>query len=408
MLRCGLLGEKLTHSYSPVIHARLGSYSYSLFEVAKNDVEEFLQTGDFHALNVTIPYKKTALRCCAQLSPLAARIGAVNTVVRRADGTLFGDNTDAYGFGYMLKRAGMDVAAAKVLVLGSGGTSAMAQVVLRELGAAEVVVISRSGDNNYQNVHAKHADAAFIVNATPVGMYPNNGESPLDLRGFSALRGVADVVYNPARTALLLQAEEMGIATAGGLSMLVAQAKRASELFTGETVPDSRIDTVTAQLAAAMQNILLVGMPGSGKSTVAAALAKKLGRELLDSDSEIVRLAGKSIPAIFAEDGEEAFRALETEALCALGKRSGCVIATGGGAVLRQENYPPLHQNGVIFHILRDVSLLPTEGRPLSQKGSLAEMWQQRCPHYRRFADYEIDNNGSVEAAVNAILEKLQ
>ncbi|MBQ4094435.1 MAG: AAA family ATPase, partial [Oscillospiraceae bacterium] len=309
MLRCGLLGEKLTHSYSPAIHARLGSYSYSLFEVAKNDVEGFLQTGDFHALNVTIPYKKTALRCCAQLSPLAARIGAVNTVVRRADGTLFGDNTDAYGFGYMLKRAGMDVAAAKVLVLGSGGTSAMAQVVLRELGAAEVVVISRSGDNNYQNVHAKHADAAFIVIATPVGMYPNNGESPLDLRGFSALRGVADVVYNPARTALLLQAEEMGVPTAGGLSMLVAQAKRASELFTGETVPDSRIDTVTAQLAAAMQNILLVGMPGSGKSTVAAALAKKLGRELLDSDSEIVRLAGKSIPAIFAEDGEEAFRA---------------------------------------------------------------------------------------------------
>ena len=339
---------------------------------------------------------------------MAARIGAVNTVVRRADGTLFGDNTDAYGFAYMLKRAGMDVAAAKVLVLGSGGTSAMAQVVLRELGAAEVVVISRSGDNNYQNVHAKHADAAFIVNTTPVGMYPNNGEAPLDLRGFSALRGVADVVYNPARTALLLQAEEMGVPTAGGLSMLVAQAKRASELFTGETVPDSKIDTVTAQLAAAMQNILLVGMPGSGKSTVAAALAKRLGRELLDSDSEIVRLAGKSIPAIFAEDGEEAFRALETEALCALGKRSGCVIATGGGAVLRQENYPPLHQNGVIFHILRDVSLLPTEGRPLSQKGSLAEMWQQRRPHYRRFADYEIDNNGSVEAAVNAILEKLQ
>ena len=405
-MKCGLLGEKLGHSYSPAIHAQLADYAYTLFEKAPDEVEDFLLHGGWDGLNVTIPYKKIVLPYCAEVSERAGRIGSVNTLVRRPDGTFFGDNTDAYGFEKLLRRAGIRPEGKKALVLGSGGASVMAVELLRSLGAAEVIVVSRSGENNYGNL-SRHADARLIVNTTPVGMYPRNGEAALDLGDFPKCEGVLDVVYNPARTALLLQAERLGIPHAGGLYMLVAQAKRSSELFTGREIPDSEIDRIERLLSRSMENIILIGMPGCGKSTVGALLAEKLGRPLLEADAEIEKAAGRSIPEIFARGGEESFRRIETEVLRELGKRSGAVISTGGGCVTREENYELLHQNGRIFWLRRELSLLPREGRPLSLQNDLRQMFEKRRPLYERFADCEIDNNGSLEETVGKILEVL-
>ena len=258
MLKCGLLGRKLGHSYSPAIHSMLSDYSYELFEREPEQLEDFLLHGDWDGINVTIPYKKTVLPYCRELSPLAKEIGSVNTIVRRPDGSLFGDNTDAYGFESLVKKSGIEVRGKKALVLGSGGASVTVVAVLKRLGAASVTVISRSGENNYDNIQ-KHADAKIIVNTTPLGMYPNNGQAAVDLKTFPNCEGVLDVVYNPARTALLLQAESLGIAHAGGLYMLVAQAKRSSEIFTGSSIPDSETERIEKLLSAQMQNIILIG-----------------------------------------------------------------------------------------------------------------------------------------------------
>ena len=406
MLRCGLLGRTLGHSYSPAIHAELGDYEYKLYEKEPQELAAFLQSGEFDALNVTIPYKKDVMAYCAELSPAARRIGSVNTLVRRKDGTLYGDNTDADGFAYMVKTSGVGVAGKKALVFGSGGASVTACDVLKTLGAASVTVISRSGPDNYENLD-RHADAEILVNTTPVGMYPKNGVSAVDLEKFPDCRGVFDVVYNPARTALLLQAEKLGIRHAGGLSMLVAQARRASELFTGSQIADAEIVRIERKLAREMQNIVLVGMPGCGKSVVGAALAKRLGRPLLDSDALVTQTTQTPIPEFFRMQGEGAFRALETQALRELGKRSGAVIATGGGSVLREENYDLLHQNGVIVWLRRELSALPIDGRPVSQSVALDELYRTREPRYRRFADCIVDNCGSVDDAVNKIMEAL-
>ena len=404
MLRCGLLGEKLGHSYSPAIHALLGDYEYRLYEKAPSEVEAFLRSGDFDGLNVTIPYKKTVLPLCAELSDEARAIGSVNTLVRRADGTLFGDNTDAWGFRYLLSSAGIDPTGRKALVLGSGGASVMAVYVLKKLGAGSVTVISRSGPDNYGNLD-RHADAELIVNTTPVGMYPGNGASPLDLTAFPHCAGVADVVYNPARTALLLQAEALGIPCSGGLGMLVGQALRSSERFQGRTLDTSLVGDITEKLRKESGNIILIGMPGCGKSTVAARLSELTGRPVLDADARAAELAGKTIPEIFAESGEEGFRALETKALSELGRASGTIIATGGGCVTREENYPLLRQNGTIFWLRRDVSVLPRDGRPLSRNADLAAMYARRAPFYERFADVLIENDRTPDEAARSILE---
>ena len=406
MLRCGLLGRTLGHSYSPAIHAELGDYEYKLYEKEPQELAAFLQSGEFDALNVTIPYKKDVMAYCAALSPAARRIGSVNTLVRRKDGTLYGDNTDADGFAYMVKTSGVGVAGKKALVFGSGGASVTACDVLKTLGASSVTVISRSGPDNYENLD-RHADAEILVNTTPVGMYPKNGASPVDLTEFPNCCGVFDVVYNPARTALLLQAEKLGVRHAGGLPMLVAQARRASELFTGSQIADAEIVRIERKLAREMQNIVLVGMPGCGKSVVGAALAKRLGRPLLDSDALVTQTTQTPIPEFFRMQGEGAFRALETQALRELGKRSGAVIATGGGSVLREENYDLLHQNGVIVWLRRELSALPIDGRPVSQSVALDELYRTREPRYRRFADCIVDNCGSVDDAVNKIMEAL-
>lgn len=405
-MKCGLLGRKLGHSYSPQIHSYLGTYAYALYEKEPAELEDFLKHGDFTGLNVTIPYKKEVIPFLDSLSPAAEKMGCVNTIIRREDGTLYGHNSDFFGFLSLVKHSGIPVEGKKALVLGSGGASNTAVHALRELGA-HVVVISRTGENNYGNLFL-HKDTAIIVNTTPVGMYPNTGNAPLDLRQFPHLEGVLDVVYNPARTQLLLDAEKLGIPCENGLWMLVAQAKEASEYFTGRKLDDSLIDAIHRKLRPQMENIVLIGMPGSGKSTIGAALAEKLNRPLVDADSVIAGLAGKSIPDIFAQDGEAAFRDWETKALADLGKRSGLILATGGGCVTREENYPLLHQNGTIFCLTRDLSLLPREGRPLSQKNDLGNMYQTRRPLYEAFADFTVDNNGTPESTVNAILACLE
>ena len=405
-MKSGLLGRKLGHSYSPQIHQFLGSYSYALFEKEPEDIEAFVKQGDYTGINVTIPYKKDVIPFLDELSPAAVKMGSVNTIVRREDGTLFGHNTDYFGFTSMVHRSGIRVAGKKVLVLGSGGTSNTAVKALEDLGA-KVVIISRSGENNYGNLQ-RHWDASVIVNTTPVGMYPRNGEDPLDLKRFPQLEGVLDVIYNPARTQLLLQAEEMGLPHENGLWMLVAQAKEAAEYFGGKPLPDSMIETVYRKMSAKMQNIVLIGMPGCGKSTIASLLARKTGRRAVDADQEIQRLAGKSIPAIFAEDGEEVFRELETRVLSELGRQSQLIIATGGGCVTKARNYPLLHQNSSIFWLERDLDLLPTEGRPLSQSHALTDMYKIRRPMYEAFADHRISNHGSCEETVHQILSLLE
>ena len=406
-MRCGLLGKTLGHSYSPQIHAQLGDYSYKLFEKQPEELENFLRHGEFDALNVTIPYKKAVLPYCAVLSDAVKAIGSANTLVRQPDGTLFADNTDAFGFSCIADECGVDIAGKKALVFGSGGASVTAQYVLKTRGAREVLVISRSGEHNYENLE-KNTDAEILVNTTPLGMYPNNGASPVDLTRFPRCEAVLDVVYNPARTALLLQAEALGIPHAGGLLMLVAQAKRASELFTGSAIADTRIGEIYRTLAVQMQNIVLVGMPGCGKSSIGTLLAEKLDRPFLDADAEIEKAAGMPIPDFFKLYGEAAFRDLESRVLAELGKRSGAVIATGGGAVLREENYAALHQNGTIVWLTRDLARLPIDGRPVSQATSLDALFAARKARYERFADHIIDNNGAPDETVRAILEALR
>ena len=406
MLRCGLLGEKLGHSYSPEIHKMLAGYEYRLYERRADELESFIKGGEWDGLNVTIPYKKAVLPFCGELGERARLSGSVNTLVRRADGSIYGDNTDMFGFESLLRVNGIDPAGTKALVLGNGGACASVRAVLESLGA-QTVVISRRGEDNYNNLE-RHSDAGLIVNTTPLGMYPNNGAQAVDLTAFPNCRAVLDIVYNPARTALLLQAEELGIKNAGGLHMLVAQAKRSSELFTGAHIDDAEIGRIERALMHRMMNIVLIGMPGCGKTTVAGIIGRITGRPVQDVDTMIVQRAGITIPEIFAQSGEEGFRAIETQIITEAGAQSGTVIATGGGSVTRQENYAPLHQNAVIVWLQRDIGKLPRDGRPLSARADLNEMFRRRAPMYSAFADMTADNNGTPEAAAEMILEALK
>ena len=405
-MQCGLLGRKLGHSYSPQIHGLLGSYNYKLFEKEPEEVGDFLKNGNFTGLNVTIPYKKDVIPYLSQLSPVAKRLGAVNTIVRRQDGSLIGHNTDYFGFRYLVERSGLTVRGKKVLVLGSGGASNTAVAVLQELGA-QVVVISRSGENNYQNLHLHH-DASVIVNTTPVGMYPITGISPIDLNLFPQLEGVLDAIYNPARTQILLDAEKQGLVAMNGLWMLVAQAKESAEWFTGSVIDQGKIPEIHACLRRQMENIILIGMPGCGKSTIGRLLAQRTGKKFVDADEALEARLGRKITDIIPQDGETVFRQMESDTLAELGKQSGLVIATGGGCVTRERNYPLLHQNGTILWLTRQLHKLPTEGRPLSQPGKLQEMFAQRQSLYRQFADAEISNDGPVEETLEAIRAVLE
>jgi shikimate dehydrogenase len=402
-MKTGLLGRKLGHSYSPQIHAYLGDYPYELFEREPEDVEGFLKTGDFTAINVTIPYKKTVMPYC-RLTDTARYMGSVNTIVRQPDGSLLGHNTDYFGFTSMVRKSRLNVNGKKCLVLGSGGASVTAVKVLQEMGA-RVIVISRSGENNYENLHL-HADASVICNCTPVGMYPHNGVSPIDLDLFPQLEGVLDMIYNPARTKLLMDAADRGLVAENGLWMLVAQAKEAAECFLNRKLSDDLIQFVYGKMRQQMENIILIGMPGCGKSTVGRLLAEQLGKTFVDADEELVKIFGMEIPAIFAAEGEAGFREKETAILTELGKKAGLIIATGGGCVTRSENYAPLHQNGTMFWIQRDLSLLPSEGRPLSQVTKMADMYRIREPLYKAFADHIVENHTIAADAVATLQAK--
>ena len=404
-MKFGLLGRKLGHSYSPMIFDLMGGYEYLLHEREPDGIEDLLRSEPFDGLNVTIPYKKDVFPFLDEVDGLAKRLGSVNTVVKR-NGHLTGYNSDYYGFTSMVHRSGIDVTGKKVLVLGSGGASVTIVAVLQDMGA-NVVIISRSGGNNYNNLHL-HADARVIVNTTPVGMYPNTGKAPLDLSRFPLLEGVLDLIYNPARTQLLLDAERLGIPAMNGLWMLVAQAKKSAEWFMDRQIPDSVIGDIHRRLRDRMENIALTGMAGCGKSTVGLLVAEQTGKQFVDADREIVKLAGKSIPEIFADEGEEAFRAYETQVLTELGKKSHLVIATGGGCVTQERNYPLLHQNSRIIWLKRDAAALPTDGRPLSQKTAPAVLYEQRKPLYAAFADASVENDSTPEHCVQRIIAALE
>lgn len=403
-MKYGLIGEKLGHSYSCQVHRALGNPDYVLKEIAPDALGDFLRARDFAGLNVTIPYKQAVIPYVDALTDTAREVGAVNTLYFDASGALWGDNTDVYGFCTMLE--GIDVRGKKALVLGSGGTSHTACYALRALGAGDCIVVSRRGAVNYENVYSLHADAEVIVNATPVGMFPNNGARPIDIRRFPRLCAVADVIYNPARTALLQDADALGIPRAGGLSMLVAQAARSVERFSGRALGEEAWRGALRQVAASLRGVALVGMPGCGKSTIAQAVAKELGRACVDLDAEIEREAGKSIPEIFAQDGEEAFRAAETRAARQF-SRENAVLATGGGCVLRAENAQALRANSLVVWLKRAIDQLPREGRPLSV-GNLYEMEQKRAPYYLAASDVQIENQGSVEEVAAAVVAALR
>lgn len=402
----GLIGEKLGHSYSQMIHARLADYRYELKEVAPERLDAFIEARNFRGLNVTIPYKQAVMKHCAELSPEAMEVGSVNTLIVRPDGSLFGHNTDIDGFIYMLRRGEIDPAGAKAVILGSGGTSLTARAALTRLGAREIVTVSRKGPVDYAALYAEHADAEILVNATPVGMYPKNGASPVELDRLPKVRGVADVIYNPEKTALILAAQAKGIPAVSGLSMLVAQAREAAELFAGHAIPAGRVEDIVSEIGAQTLNLILVGMPGCGKSTLGQAVAAALQREFVDCDAEIVRRAGKSIPEIFAQDGEDAFRALESGVLADVCRGHGLVISTGGGAVLREENRDAMRQNGRVCLIRRALALLPRDGRPLSaSEDAVARLWEARRAAYETAADFPVENDGTVEEAAEKIRE---
>ncbi len=401
-MRYGLIGEKLGHSFSPLIHGMLGDYRYDLVELTPDDVPAFMRETDLNGFNVTIPYKQTVMPYLNGLSHAAQAIGSVNTVIRRPDGSLVGDNTDYWGFARLLGDA-VPFRGRKALVLGSGGSSRTVQAVLRDAGIP-YVVISRDGENNYTNVHT-HRDAALIVNTTPVGMYPNAGQSPLPLGGFPDCRLVLDLIYNPHRTALLLEAESLGIEGRNGLLMLAAQAERAAQLWGLSPEGEDRSVDITNRLQRHTQNIALIGMPGCGKSAVGKELRALTGRPLMDIDEMIAEEVGMPIPAYFERHGEAPFRLVETAVLARAAAQSGVIIATGGGIVTRPENLPLLRQNSRILWIQRDLARLSQADRPVTRGRGIEALWRERQPLYQAWSERAYDNH-SPRAVARAIQEE--
>ena len=403
MASFGLLGRKLGHSYSPFLHRRLASYEYGLFEVEPEELEAFVQHTKLDGFNVTIPYKKEIIPFLCGLSDTAAALGSVNTVVRTPQG-LFGHNTDLEGFLFQLEQSGFDPQGKEALVLGSGGVSPTVCAALKQRGA-QVQVLSHK-ENTPENL-PHYVNTHLLVNTSPVGMFPHNGEVPVDLNAFPHLECVLDLIFNPFQTALMAQAEARGLLCRGGIGMLVRQAVRSCELFTGQAVDPAAERRIREELIRSRRNIVLVGMPGCGKSTLAKALAQRLGREAVDTDELICQRAGCSIPQLFSTQGEAAFRRLESEVIREVGRGSGLVIATGGGAVTVEDNYAPLAQNGVILFLERPPEALAREGRPLSQRIPVEELYRRRLPLYRRFADACVSMGEDLSANLNVILEAI-
>ena len=386
-----LVGEKLGHSFSPEIHRKFGDYEYELVEVQPDGLADLLKNEEYGGFNITIPYKETVMQYLDDISDTARRIGAVNLVIREDDGRLMGYNSDQFGFLYMIGKLGVDVTGLKCLVLGSGGASKAAQGALSDLGAGEIVVISRTGENNYQNLE-KHYDADIIVNTTPVGMYPNNGKKPINISEFHYLKGVIDVIYNPYRTKLVLEAMVRGIPACGGLEMLVGQAWESSELFQNCEIETEMMEDVLDDFKRRNLNQILIGMPGAGKTTIGREMAENMGREFVDIDEMIEQRQGMSIPEIFEKYGENYFRDLETKMLEEVCIKTGLVIATGGGVVKRSINYYIMKQNAVLVWIKRDLDKLETDGRPLSLSTPVEKIYEERKDIYAKWSDYYIHN----------------
>ena len=405
-MRCALIGEKLSHSYSRLIHKKFGMYSYDLVELPPDNLKEFVEHGGYDAFNVTIPYKSAIIPYIDKVETLAMQIGAINTVCRLG-GKTYGYNTDILGMAYMLKRAGIALGGKHVMIFGSGGTGKTAEMLAKKNGAASITVVSRSGSVNYKNFYELQ-QTQIIINTTPVGMYPYSDISLADLSKFRNLEAVADVIYNPMRTRLMLQARELNLKYAGGLYMLVAQAKYSMDIFVKNRHPDEIIEQVYKYLLSRIINIVLVGMPGSGKTSIGKAVARRERRRYVDSDAEIVASEGRAITEIFAEKGEEYFRKKEKQTLFLLGSQNGMVISTGGGAVLDRENYYSLKANGRIYYLEREITDLATRGRPLSTgTEALKKLLEQREPLYKAFADVTVENDGDFFSCVDKILEEI-
>ena len=404
----GLLGRKLSHSISPEIHNLLCDYEYVLFEREPDELDEFFEKQEFSGLNVTIPYKKDVIKYCTKLSETAKKIGSVNTITVRPDGTLYGDNSDYFGFSYMVEQSGVQIKDKTVLILGTGGASLTVKAVVEDMGANEIISVSRTGAVNYDNVY-DYQNADVIINTTPVGMYPHNGERVIDLSRFPALSGCLDLIYNPSLTPFLYDAKNLGVPYANGLTMLVAQAHMSAEKFIDSHIPEEKIEQIVAELASVRKNIVLIGMPGCGKSTVSALLGQALKREVVDTDSLVVENEKRSIPEIFASDGEEYFRACETKAVSDCTKKSTLIIATGGGAVLREENRYFIKQNSFVVWLRRDFNRLATEGRPLSKSiDDIKKIEQVRTPVYASLADAEIEVDDDPQVTLSKILEAVK
>lgn len=404
MKKYGLIGEKLGHSYSPEIHALLGDYEYRLYPMPREAVGDFVQKGGLSGFNVTIPYKETVMPFLDRISPEARRIGSVNTVVREADGSTSGYNTDYFGFSVELGDVS-HLKGKKALVLGSGGASKTVRAVLSDAGLNPVVTISRKGPNNYQNL-SRHSDAALIVNTTPVGMYPAVEASPIDLRQFPECQLALDLIYNPAWTEFLLQARELGIPCRGGLIMLAAQARKAAELFGAIAPGVIRDEDVADEVSRQNRSIALIGMPGCGKTSVGRALAEITGRQLIDTDERIRQEIDMPIPEYFARFGEPAFRKIESRILAEAAKESRAVIATGGGIVTVPENRRSLLRNCQVVYLRRSLDQLPDFGRPVTQKTGVEALFAQRKALYEGWADDIVDNVG-IEATAEILKNRI-
>lgn len=405
-MRYGLIGERLGHSFSREIHSRLADYDYELCEIPRDGLDAFMRGRDFLAINVTIPYKQAVIPYLDSIDAAAEAIGAVNTVVKR-DGKLHGYNTDFAGMQALIRRLGINVEGARVLILGSGGTSRTAEAVCKCMGASDISRVSRSGRDGcitYDEAYSRGAD--LLINTTPCGMYPDIDGMPVEIERIKGLRGVVDAVYNPLRTRLVCAAQALGIAAEGGLYMLVAQAAAAVGHFIGKQIEDSRIEAVYSELLQAKQNIVLIGMPGSGKSTVGKALAEQLGRQLIDTDGEIIARTGEAITATFERVGESGFRDIESAVIADTAAVQGAVIATGGGAVLRQSNLRLLRQNGRIYYINRPLAeLVGTADRPLARDAdALRRRYDERKGIYAAAADFTVMST-TVEENVKTISE---
>lgn len=415
MMEYGLIGEKLGHSFSKIIHEKLADYTYELCPLTKDELDAFMTAKQFKAINVTIPYKQDVIPYCDVLDDSAKRIGVVNTIVNR-DGKLFGYNTDFAGFLYNLNAHGITLKDKKVMICGSGGTCKTVMAVAEYMGAKEILVVSRSKKENtvtYEEcIH--HKDVDVIVNASPKGMYPNHGESPLDLSNFPNCKAVVDVIYNPLKTRLLQQAEQLGMKAVNGLEMLAAQAKFAVEHFLSTEIEDDKIDQITLELLNQLTNIVFIGMPSSGKTLTGKALCKYIDKTFVDTDAVIVERSGMSIKEMFAQHGEAHFRKWEHDVIEELSQQNGLIIATGGGAIKNEENIQNLKQNGVVMFIDRDLEhLLVTDDRPLSKDANaVAKLYEERYPLYTKYGDLRVPNNYPMEISqqeldelMNTILE---